>query len=160
MLALAGRSCRASATAEGSWASTGQQLLPAALLQPASPQKLSPWDASAFVVTLGRLSSCKGRGARAAFPGRLSALAARKLSHSDAMLGWWKCSLRVSSLKVAVAGATAEIYENLGLTPCADSKSMGFFHLGSKDKCHCCQLNISNQFIFQQHKHIKDEILA
>lgn len=38
------------------------------------------------------------------------------------------CSLRVSSLEGTVAGATAEIYGNLGLTPCAlTAKSMVVF---------------------------------
>lgn len=41
------------------------------------------------------------------------------------------CSLRVSSLEGTVAGATAEIYGNLGLTPCAlTAKSMVVFFLG------------------------------
>lgn len=72
------------------------------------------------------------------------------------------CSLRVSSLEGTVAGATAEIYGNLGLTPCAlTAKSMVvfflgfefcsgfffldlFFHVGCKDKCHCCQLSVAH----------------
>lgn len=40
------------------------------------------------------------------------------------------CSLRVSSLKGTVARATAELYGNLGLTPCAlTAKSVVFFFL-------------------------------
>lgn len=87
------------------------------------------------------------------------------------------CSPRVSSLKGTVARATAELYGNLGLTPCALTAksvvfffSLGFefclfflllfFHLGCKDKCHWCQLSIAHLFVFQQYKHMRDCIPA